>query len=263
MVEVCPLAPVIGDTLDGKYQITREVRRTGTGVVYEATERAGGGRVAVKTLLQATSGDGQLAARFRREARAAGALGSPRLPRVFDLGRTSKGLLYLVTELLAGEPLAALLSRTPQLPIPLALNLMKQVLSGLAAAHQGGLVHRDLNPESIFIPSGQGQAEMVKILDFGVGRIVAVPGARPGAPRLPGGAAGVLFGTPLYMSPELVRGLVTAADQRTDIYSAGAIFYQLLCGVTPFQGEDLPRLLQDILEGTCPRPTVVSRNRQR
>jgi hypothetical protein len=260
MVEVCPLALVIGETLDGKYRITREIRRTSTGVVYEAEDRSHGRPVTVKTLLEATSGDGQLAARFRREARAAGALGDPHIPRVVDLGRTSKGLLYLVSEPLEGEPLAAMLSRTPQLPVPLAVSLMGQVLAGLATAHKSGLIHRDLNPESILVPKSQKQPEFLKILDFGVGRIVVTAGHRPGGPRTPGAPAGVLFGMPEYMSPELVRGLNTAADQRTDIYSAGAILYRMLCGVTPFQGADVPQLLRDILEGNCPQPTTIRRD---
>lgn len=257
MVEVCPLSPAVGEVLDGKYEIVKEIRRTSTGVVYEAVEGGRGRRVAVKTLLESSSGDGQLAARFRREARAAGAIGDPHLPRVFDLGRTAKGLCYLVTELFAGETLAAALARTPRLPVPRALGLIGEVLAGLAAAHKAGLVHRDLNPECVLLPEDKAQPEFVKLLDFGISRIVGSSGPRTGPARPPGAAASVLYGTPAYLSPELVRGLTAVADQRTDVYSAGVLLYQMLCGRTPFEGDDLPQLLRDILGGTCPRPTSL------
>ena len=257
MREVCPLAPAVGERLEGKYEILRELRRGTTGVVYEATDIAQNRRVALKTLFEATSGDGQFAARFRREARAAGKLEHPHILKVLDLGRTPRGLLYLVTELLDGAPLAAWLKQSLRLPVSLAVDVIGQVLDGLSAAHQHGVVHRDLSPECIYVLNRKDRPNFVKVVDFGVTHMVAAPGARPPATKAFGSAGGQLLGTPLYMSPEQIRGPADAVDQRSDIYAAGVILYQMLCGSTPFLGDDLAGLLRAILEADYPRPRVL------
>ncbi len=256
MMEVCPLAPAIGETLDGKYQIVREVRREATGVVYEAMATSLGRRVAVKTLFEATSGDSQLAARCQREARAAGGIGNPHIIAVFDSGRSQRGLLFLATELLDGVPLSAWLKQSLRLPVPLAVDVMSQVLGGLSAAHQHGIVHRGLTPESIFVGSGKERPNLIKLIDFGIPKVSGPQAPRPAA-KLAASAAGVVLANPLYMSPEQIRGPAEAIDHRTDIYSAGVILYQMLCGGTPFAGDDVPRLLRDILAGDYPRPCAV------
>ena len=256
MMEVCPLAPAIGETLDGKYQIVREVRREATGVVYEAVAASLGRRVAVKTLFEATSGDGQVAARCQREARAAGAIGNQHIIQVFDSGRSQQGLLFLAMELLDGAPLSSWLKPSRCLPIPLAVDVMGQVLRGLSAAHQHGIVHRNLTPESIFVGGGKERPNLIKLMDFGIPKVLGPQAPQPAA-KLDGSAAGVALGTPLYMSPEQIRGPAETVDHRTDIYSAGVILYQMLCGGTPFKGDDVSRLLRDVLEGEYPRPRAV------
>lgn len=242
--------------LDGKYEITREIGRGAMGIVYEAMHVVLGRRVAVKTLLDQVGPDSDLGARFEREARAASAIGHPNIVDVFDLGRTNDGLLFMVMELLAGEPLEAIMARTPKLPIPLAVHIMIQVLSGLAAAHKNGIVHRDLKPDNIFVLHSEERPNFVKIVDFGISKIMTSPGPHGGsAPRFAGTVAGLVLGTPLYMSPEQAIG--HPLDQRTDIFSAGVVLYEMLCGRTPVVGESYPEIMAGILKGDYPRPRAL------
>jgi serine/threonine protein kinase len=218
------------------------------GVVHEALHMTLGRRIAVKTLLGETGDDPQLAARFEREARAASAIGHPHIVDVFDLGRTPEGLLFMAMELLDGQPLAALLAKTPRLPLPLAIDLISQVLSGLAAAHKNGIVHRDLKPDNIFILNTEDRPNFVKIVDFGISKMLL--GAAPGQAAAGGGTVvGTVMGTPLYMSPEQVLGQVALIDHRTDIYSAGVVLYEMLCGRTPFEDETPAQIFAHILDG--------------
>jgi serine/threonine-protein kinase len=250
------LAP--GNMLDdGKYQITREIGRGAMGVVYEAMRTSLGRRVAVKTLLEEMSANEQLGERFQREARAASAIGHPHIVDVFDLGRTEDGLLFMVMEILDGESLADTLKRTPRLPIPLATHLMVQVLSGLSAAHKHGIVHRDIKPDNIFILNSEERPNFVKIVDFGISKVLApeIPGAAAGATAKGSGTmVGSILGTPLYMSPEQAIGQVASIDHRADIYSAGVVLYEMLCGRTPFVGEGYAQILGGLLEGKYPSP---------
>ena len=264
--KVCPLTGLAlsagrpgalspGDLLDGKYQITREIGRGAMGVVYEALHVALGRRVAVKTLLEELSANVQLGERFQREARAASAIGHPHIVDVFDLGRTQDGLLFMVMELLDGEALAETLKRTPRLPIPLATHLMVQVLSGLSAAHKNGIVHRDLKPDNIFVLNSEERPNFIKIVDFGISKVLAPQGSGAAATAKGSGTmVGSILGTPLYMSPEQAIGQVASIDHRADIYSAGVVLYEMLCGRTPFEGEGYAQILGGLLEGKYPPP---------
>jgi serine/threonine-protein kinase len=244
-----------GDVLDGKYQITREIGRGAMGVVYEALHKALGRRVAVKTLLEELSANVQLGERFEREARAASAIGHPHIVDVFDLGRTQDGLLFMVMELLDGESLAETLKKTPVLPIPLATHLMVQVLSGLSAAHKSGIVHRDLKPDNIFVLNSDERPNFVKIVDFGISKVLVPQSPGPAVTTKGSGTmVGSILGTPLYMSPEQAIGQVAAIDHRADIYSAGVVLYEMLCGRTPFVGEGYAQILGGLLEGKYPPP---------
>jgi serine/threonine protein kinase len=225
------------------------------GVVYEAMHMALGRRVAVKTLLEEMSANVQLGERFEREARAASAIGHPHIIDVFDLGRTQDGLLFMVMELLDGESLAEMLQKTPRLPIPLGTHLMVQVLSGLSAAHKHGIVHRDLKPDNIFILNSEERPSFVKIVDFGISKVL-IPKS-PGVAVTSKGSGtmvGSILGTPLYMSPEQAIGQVASIDYRADIYSSGVVLYEMLCGRTPFVGEGYAQILGSLLEGKYPPP---------
>ena len=239
-----------GQILQGKYQIVREIGRGAMGVVHEALHVTLGRRVAVKTLLAETSQDPQLAARFEREAIAASAIGHPHIVDVFDLGRTPEGLLFMAMELLDGQSLASLLAKTPCLPLPLAIDLIGQVLGGLAAAHKNGIVHRDLKPDNIFILNTEDRPNFVKIVDFGISKMLVRSAPGQGAvSKGSGTVVGTVMGTPLYMSPEQVLGQVAVIDHRTDIYSTGVVLYEMLCGRTPFEDESPAQVFTHILDG--------------
>ena len=230
------------------------------GVVHEALHVALGRRVAIKTLLGETGADPDLVARFEREARAASAIGHPHIVDVFDLGRTPEGVLFMAMELLDGKPLSALLQDSPCLPIPLAIDLASQMLGGLAAAHRNGIVHRDLKPENIFILNTEDRPNFVKIVDFGISKILVRGGNKQGPMGRGGGTAvGTVLGTPLYMSPEQILGQVARIDHRSDIYSTGVVLYEMLCGRTPFEGESHSKIFASILDGWYPLPRDLRR----
>ena len=218
-----------------------------------------GRRVAVKTLLAETGHDPELTARFEREARAASAIGDPHIVDVFDLGRTPEGVLFMAMELLDGKPLATLLKETPCLPVPLAIDVACQILGGLAAAHRNGIAHRDLKPENIFIINTEDRPNFVKIVDFGISKILFHPERGPRTAGGTGTAVGTILGTPLYMSPEQILGQVAHIDHRTDIYSAGVVLYEMLCGCTPFEGESHAKIFASILDGWYPLPHDLRR----
>jgi serine/threonine-protein kinase len=248
----------VGQTLDGKYKIIREIGRGAMGVVYEGLHIALDRRVAVKTLRQEMSNDVDLATRFEREARAASAIGHPHIIDVFDLGRTPDGLLFMVMELLDGKPLTELQEQTPLMPLGLALNLMTQVLSGLSAAHKHGIVHRDLKPDNIFVINTEDRPNFVKIVDFGIAKKLSArqPGQASSA-AIGGTIVGTVMGTPLYMSPEQAIGQVAEIDHRTDIYAAGVVLYEMLCGRTPFSGQSYAAILGAVLEGKYLPPRAL------
>ncbi len=251
MPTVAALAP--GQVLDGKYRVLREIGSGAMGIVYEAVHVALGRRVAIKTLRANTSEDPDLVSRFEREARAASAIGHPHIVDVFDLGRTADGALFMVMEILAGRTLADWLRESPRLPVATAVDLMAQILSGLAAAHREGIVHRDLKPENIFIIHRDDRPHFVKIVDFGISKILVR--SQPGQhSRMAGTAVGTVLGTPLYMSPEQILGQVARIDHRSDIYSAGVVLYEMLCGRTPFEGESEGKIFASILDGWFPLP---------
>jgi hypothetical protein len=241
-----------GDLLDGKFEIVRELARGGMGVVYVARHLALGRQVAVKVLLGELASDLDLAARFEQEARASSAIGHPNIIHVYDLGRTSGGLLYMVMELLEGQSLAALLADAGKLPVSRALRLIDQVLSALAAAHKNGIVHRDLKPDNIFVVQTEYQPDFVKLLDFGISKILAAHAGHLGKDRKQT-RMGTVMGTPEYMAPEQAAGNVDQVDARTDLYATGVVLYELICGETPFQGENYNAVMAAIILGTHPR----------
>jgi serine/threonine-protein kinase len=216
------------------------------GAVYEAEDAQGAPR-AIKILDREWSKDEVVVARFAREARAASAVESPHIVRVFDAG-TEAGRPYLVMERIHGEDLGALLRRRRQLPVDEALHIVEQVLEGLTAAHRGGIVHRDLKPDNVLLDDREGDARFVTIVDFGMSKIERPTG---GTAPLRLTAKGTILGTPLYMSPEQARAS-TDVDGRSDLYSVGAMAFECITGRPPHTGETHEQVLLAICMNDAP-----------
>jgi Tol biopolymer transport system component len=229
----------------GPYQIVGALGAGGMGEVYRARDPRLGRTVAVKVLPASVSQDAERVRRFEQEARAAGALNHPNILAVFDTG-TCDGTPYVVSELLEGETLGTKMAGSP-LPLRKSLDYAIQVAHGLAAAHAKGIVHRDLKPDNLFI-THDGR---VKILDFGLAKL-SRPEPHPGLSHeatlstAPKTTPGAVLGTVGYMAPEQVRG--EAADHRSDIFSFGAIFFEMLYGRRAFKADTSAETMFAILK---------------
>jgi serine/threonine-protein kinase len=209
------------------------------GAVYLAEHPGIGRRVAVKVLHKNYTRDEHLLARFLNEARAANAIRHPNIIEILDSGMLADGTPFLVMELLEGESLGTRLRQTGGLPIAIAVDFANQTASALGAAHAKGIVHRDLKPDNLFIVPDQHDAkrERIKVLDFGIAKLQQGSVADSVKTR-----TGTLMGTPIYMSPEQCRG-TRSVDHRSDIYSLGVIFYEMLVGQPPFVSEGFGELV--------------------
>ena len=242
--------PFIGVTVGGRYRIASRIGIGGMGAVYRAEHTMMRRDLAIKVLLPELSGKEEFARRFEREAESASRLAHPNIIAVTDFGHTNEGSLFLVMEFLAGESLSAAIAGGP-MPLPRALNILRQMLRGLEHAHAAGVIHRDLKPENIMLVERDGQRDVVKILDFGIAKVTQ--------PQSGGEAltqAGVIFGTPEYLSPEQALG--EAVDARADIYAAGVIFYEMLAGRRPFESEDKVKIISMHLSHAPPRVRDVN-----
>jgi serine/threonine protein kinase len=238
-----------GRIVDERYRVDDLMGVGAMGAVFRGMHLALQRPVAVKVLHPHLARHPDVAARFEREARSASRLDHPNVIRVLDSGTTEDGLGYLVMELLQGHDLRAWLGRA--LHPRAAIDIMLQILAALDHAHKQGVVHRDLKPENIYVTAGPNDAAVLKLLDFGVARIVRGASKRDQITIGP-----TVTGTPDYMSPEQTVG--GAPDARTDLYSAGIIFYELLVGERPFKDPD-PALLmrQQLLMSPPPLPAHV------
>ena len=234
----------------GPYEILAPLGAGGMGEVYRARDPRLGRDVAVKVLPRAVSGDPERQQRFEGEARAVGALNHPNIVTMYDVG-VEGGVPYLVTEVLEGESLRALLGRGP-LPARRAVQIVVQVARGLSAAHAKGIVHRDLKPENLFVlPDGR-----VKILDFGIAKLTtgATTATAETTPVFASmTAAGTIMGTVSYMAPEQLRD--QAVDHRADLFALGVILHELLTGTQPFGGDTAADRVSAILMADPPALT--------
>jgi serine/threonine-protein kinase len=238
-----PLAP--GQLLDGRYRISRLIAEGGMGAVYQAEAVRIGRQVAVKVLHPRFAASPMEVERFRREARVAVQVSSPHVVEMLDFGQAATGELFLVMELLAGESLRDRLAREGSLPPSQVADLMRQLLRGLSAAHAVGVTHRDLKPDNLWLVPEDGR-ERLTILDFGIAKQA---GGVAGAPAT---QAGLVVGTPEFLSPEQAVG--GALDHRADLYSAGLIAWVLLTGRHPFQTADTRALLRSQAYDPVPSP---------
>ena len=222
--------PMLGRAV-GKYELVRVIGRGGMGCVYEALNKSIGKRVAIKLIDRELTNNAETIERFQREAQAAGAVESDHIIEIFDVGTTDDGLPFIVMELLRGEDLGHRIRRQGRLELVEALPVVAQILRGLARAHESGIVHRDLKPDNVFLVDREDDTTLVKILDFGISKIVRRPGLTPKTLT----KDGVVLGTPYYMSPEQAQGLADV-DERADLWSVGAILFECLTGRPPHTG---------------------------
>src|SRR5215510_12903361 len=230
-------------TLNERYIIESELGRGGMSRVFTGRDIKLGRRVAIKFLARGSHNDDELR-RFEQEARAAGSLNHPNVLTVLDIG-THEGNPYIVSELLEGGTLRECLRETP-LPPEAASNYLAQLADGLAVAHERGIVHRDLKPENLFI-TRDGR---LKILDFGIAKLLEPQNESSDGQPPAQTQTGAVLGTMGYMSPEQVRG--QPADRRSDIFSVGAILYEMLSGHRAFKADSLVETAYSILNDDPP-----------
>ncbi len=245
--------PFVGTVVGERYRIVSRIGIGGMGAVYRAEHTMMRRDLAIKVLLPELSGKEEFARRFEREAESASRLDHPNIITVTDFGRTAEGSLFLAMEFLAGTSLAAAIAAGP-MPVPRALAIERQILRALDHAHSAGVVHRDLKPENIMLVERDGNREVVKILDFGIAKVTEPQSGMPGREALT--QAGVIFGTPEYLSPEQALG--EAVDARADIYAAGVILFEMLAGRRPFESEDKVKIISMHLAHAPPRIREVN-----
>lgn len=241
---------IVDSTLDGQYHVEALLGKGGMGAVYRARHILLGDRVAIKVLPPQMRNNAEWLRRFRREGQAARRFRHPNAVTVYDLRTTADGLIYMVMEYVEGHTLDAELKSRGRFTPAEAYSALEPVMSVLNAAHAQGVVHRDLKPENIMLgkPSDGGGKPIVKLLDLGIAKISEVAGAdSSGTTALT--VAGQVLGTPYYMSPEQWGEVPddgnSEVDGRADIYSLGAVFYELVAGRKPFQGRTLPDLRRE------------------
>ena len=234
-----------GDLIGGKYRLMRLIGDGGMGSVFEARHELLGSGVALKFLHPELAQRQGLAARFLQEARVSANIQSPHVTRVSDVEQTADGSPYLVMELLSGETLQQLLDRRSKLPLPQALDFAIQIAAGLEAAHALNVVHRDLKPDNVFITPSAG-GPVLKLLDFGIAKL-KTDEAQKGLTR-----PGAVMGTPEYMAPEQLYA-ANEVDHRADIYSLGAMLYEMISGHRPAAGDDAAQLIAKVATGQVTR----------
>jgi len=248
-----PTDPREGTILDGKYRLVRVLGKGGMGTVFLAENTRVKRQVAIKILSKAaTENTGDAVLRFEREAQAAGQIGSDHIVEVLDLGTTDEGDRFMVMELLEGETLKER-SKKGRLPTEKVVEVFRQLLDGLEAAHAAGIIHRDLKPDNVFLQREKaGHKDWVKIVDFGISKFAALGGEAAQHTR-----TGMVMGTPYYMSPEQARAASTV-DARSDLYTVGVMLYEMLTGQVPFGGTTLAELMFKIVFEPQPHPRSVN-----
>ena len=231
--------PLIGRLVDGRYRVRARIARGGMATVYVATDLRLERRIALKVMHGHLSDDSVFQSRFIQEARSAARLADPHVVNVFDQGQDGE-LAYLVMEYLPGITLRELMREQRRLTIPQTITIMDAILSGLAAAHRAGIVHRDVKPENVLL----AEDGRIKIGDFGLARATTANTA----------TGQQLLGTIAYLAPELVtRG---TADARSDIYALGIMLYEMLVGEQPYKGEQPMQIAFQHATESVPRPSV-------
>jgi serine/threonine-protein kinase len=248
LTEVQPEAEVdelVGKTIGDTYAIVRTIGEGGMGKVYEARHtRLASKRFAVKLLHAEFARQGEVLTRFQREAEAAATIQSPYVVDVYDVDRMEDGRPFLVAEYLEGKEFASYLEEKGRMEVAPAVRIVRQVCKALIAAHDRGVVHRDMKPENVFL-TGDPAEPVAKVIDFGISKLSDKPGTALTK-------TGMIMGTPSYMAPEQARG--ERVDHRADVYAVGAILYCALTGNRPFDRGDPTATLTAVLTQDPPRP---------
>ncbi|HJQ67324.1 MAG TPA: serine/threonine-protein kinase [Blastocatellia bacterium] len=226
--------PMLGKVLAGRFLLVEKLGQGGMGTVYKAVHTQMD-RICALKLLSPFSHDTESAvARFKREARMASRIDNPHAVTIYDFGEAEGGLLYLAMEYIDGKPLTRLLAEEQGMGINRTVHITAQIAQALAAAHTLGIVHRDLKPDNIMIARKGGDADYVKVLDFGIAKTVADDTENVTK-------TGFILGTPVYMSPEQITG--DKLDGRSDVYSLAIIAYEMLSGRLPFEGDNVQAIM--------------------
>ena len=234
-----------GQILANRYRIVDLIGEGAMGQVWRGTPVTGGVPVAIKVVHANLATNATVTGRFKSEAMAASRLIHPNTVRVLDFGEAPGRMLYIVMEYLRGQNLDALLERIGRLSERRTLRIGVQILDALVAAHQNNIIHRDLKPENVMLVKDEQGEEQVKVLDFGIAKVLD-----PLHPDDPTGImtltrAGAVVGTPAYMSPEQATG--ERIDPRSDVFSAGVTLYHMITGIKPFRAQTLVGLLQQVI----------------
>jgi eukaryotic-like serine/threonine-protein kinase len=244
-----------GSIIAGKYRIDQVLAQGGMGKVWRGRHLPLDIDVAIKIMNVTQFDSAEWRARFRREAKAAARLKISNVVQVYDYGLEGDNP-YMVMELLEGEDLANQLRREKRLSIAATLRIVDQVCLALTHAHAAGLVHRDLKPANLFL-ARQGDTEIVKILDFGIAKVIRRE-ATDGSMAIDGSTeTGAMLGSPHYMSPEQVRNS-KQVDHRSDLWSLGVIVFRCVTGRLPFPGKEVGDVLVDVCTGPVPIPSQVA-----
>ena len=233
---------LLGRVLGGSYKVDHLIGEGGMGSVYEATHTRVDRLFAIKVLNIKLAQNKEAKARFEREAMIGSRLGHDHIVAVMDFDYTDEGFPFLVMERLNGVDLSVELKRHGALPLERAASVIRQVGVALAAAHEEGVVHRDLKPENIFLCRRQGGGELVKVMDFGISKVLTSDSILT--------SHATVLGTPWYMAPEQAEGKVDKVDLRADVFALGAILYHMCAGEMPFKGDNVPSVLFQVVHGT-------------
>jgi tRNA A-37 threonylcarbamoyl transferase component Bud32 len=259
MVESAPAAPsppmggdLSGRTLNNRYLVEKKIGEGGFGAVYRARQTQMNRVVALKVLHTKMASDTQVIGRFKREAQASSLLRAAHTVQVYDFDQTPEGIMYLAMEMLEGRSLHATLADERLDPVRVA-KIMDGIASSLEEAHKQGIVHRDIKPENIFLEP-RPTADFVKVLDFGIAKIVSGDGLASAGPALT--AAGQTLGTLEYMSPEQLMG--AQLDGRSDLYALGILAYEMLVGELPFPSKTPGELITAHLKTMPPPPSTIA-----
>jgi serine/threonine-protein kinase len=242
-----PDDPLIGKVLSERYRIVKKIGEGGMGAVYQAEHALIEKKIALKILFQDLTRRPDLIARFLQEAKSASRIGHENVIDISDFGQSPDGLVFIAMEYLDGQDLGKLLKQGGAMHWERARPILMQIAKGLRAAHGNGIIHRDMKPENVYLTQRDGRPDFVKVLDFGIAKVVNPD--ESGGPALT--QTGMIFGTPEYMSPEQAQG--STPDHRVDVYAVGCIMYHMLTGQVPFTADNFMGILtKHLLEAPVP-----------